>query len=71
MPVLWRSDEQSGAVVADPIAGSLVYPLGSRVNERGHLEIAGCDVVELAGELGTPCLPLRRGRYARPRPHLP
>ena len=46
--------EQPGAVVADPIAGSLVYPAGSRVNERGHLEVAGCDVVELAAELGTP-----------------
>jgi diaminopimelate decarboxylase len=44
---------QAGAV-ADPIAGSPVYPAGSRVNERGHLEIAGCDVVELAAEFGTP-----------------
>jgi diaminopimelate decarboxylase len=44
---------QAGAV-ADPIEGSLVYPAGSRVNERGRLEIAGCDVVELAEELGTP-----------------
>jgi diaminopimelate decarboxylase len=44
---------QAGAV-ADPIAGSPVYPAGSRVNERGHLEVAGCDVVELAAELGTP-----------------
>jgi diaminopimelate decarboxylase len=44
---------QAGAV-ADPIAGSAVYPVGSRVNERGHLEIAGCDVVELAEEFGTP-----------------
>ena len=44
---------QAGAVV-DPIAGSPVYPVGSRVNERGHLEIAGCDVVELAAEFGTP-----------------
>jgi diaminopimelate decarboxylase len=41
-------------VAADPIEGSLVYPGGSRVNERGHLEIAGCDVVDLAAELGTP-----------------
>jgi len=31
-----------------------VYPLGSTVNERGHLEIGGCDVVELAAEFGTP-----------------
>ncbi len=44
---------QLGAV-ADPIAGSAVYPDGSRVNERGRLEIAGCDVVDLAAELGTP-----------------
>jgi diaminopimelate decarboxylase len=41
-------------VVADPISGSPVYPEGSRVNERGRLEIAGCDVVELAAEFGTP-----------------
>jgi diaminopimelate decarboxylase len=44
---------QAGAL-AGPIEGSLVYPAGSRVDERGHLEIAGCDVVELAAELGTP-----------------
>jgi diaminopimelate decarboxylase len=47
--------EQAGSVAsADPIAASPVYPVGSRVNEAGHLEIAGCDVVELAAELGTP-----------------
>jgi diaminopimelate decarboxylase len=39
---------------ADPISGSAVYPTGSRVNERGHLEVGGCDVVELAAEFGTP-----------------
>ncbi len=44
---------QAGAV-ADPIEGSPAYPLGSRVNERGRLEIGGCDVVELAAEFGTP-----------------
>jgi diaminopimelate decarboxylase len=44
---------QAGAV-ADPIAGSPVYPGGSRVDEHGRLEIAGCDVVDLAAELGTP-----------------
>jgi diaminopimelate decarboxylase len=44
---------QAGAL-ADPIAGSSVFPAGSRVNERGHLEVAGCDVVELAAEHGTP-----------------
>jgi diaminopimelate decarboxylase len=47
--------EQAGSVASgDPIEGSAVYPAGSRVNERGHLEIGGCDVVELAAELGTP-----------------
>jgi diaminopimelate decarboxylase len=43
-----------GRHVLDPIEGSAVYPIGSRVNERGHLEIAGCDVLELAAEFGTP-----------------
>lgn len=39
-----------------PDAGTLshVYPLGSRVNERGHLELGGCDAIELAREFGTP-----------------
>jgi diaminopimelate decarboxylase len=46
--------ERGHAAVADPIEGSRVYPAGSRVNERGHLEIGGCDAVELAAELGTP-----------------
>ena len=47
--------DNSGSVAAtDPIAASPVYPAGSRVNERGHLEIAGCDVVELAERFGTP-----------------
>src|ERR671921_313977 len=36
------------------LAVSHVYPLGSRLNERGRLEVGGCDVVELAAELGTP-----------------
>jgi diaminopimelate decarboxylase len=33
---------------------SHVYPLGSRLNERGALEIGGCDALELAREFGTP-----------------
>lgn len=33
---------------------SRVLPLGSRVDERGHLQVGGCDVVELAAEFGTP-----------------
>jgi diaminopimelate decarboxylase len=33
---------------------SHVFPLGSRLNERGRLEVGGCDVIELAREFGTP-----------------
>ena len=35
-------------------AVSHVFPLGSRLNEQGRLEVGGCDVVELAAEFGTP-----------------
>jgi len=33
---------------------SHIYPIGSRIDERGHLEIGGCDVLELAERFGTP-----------------
>jgi diaminopimelate decarboxylase len=33
---------------------SSVFPLGSRLNESGRLEIGGCDAIELAREFGTP-----------------
>jgi diaminopimelate decarboxylase len=33
---------------------SHVYPIGARLNERGRLEVGGCDVIELAEEFGTP-----------------
>ncbi|HKP20805.1 MAG TPA: diaminopimelate decarboxylase [Thermoleophilaceae bacterium] len=36
------------------LAVSHVYPLGSRLNERGRLEVGGCDAIELAAEFGTP-----------------
>ncbi len=48
------AEQQHVAAVADPIAGSAAYPLGSRLNERGRLEIGGCDVLEVAAEFGTP-----------------
>jgi diaminopimelate decarboxylase len=38
----------------DSLTDSAVYPIGTRVNARGRLEIGGCDVVELAREFGTP-----------------
>ncbi|MFN8175415.1 MAG: diaminopimelate decarboxylase [Solirubrobacteraceae bacterium] len=33
---------------------SALLPIGTEINERGHLELGGCDAVELARELGTP-----------------
>lgn len=33
---------------------SHVYPLGSRLDERGRLQLGGCDALELAAEFGTP-----------------
>ena len=33
---------------------SQAYPIGSRLDEDGRLQIGGCDVVELAREFGTP-----------------
>jgi diaminopimelate decarboxylase len=31
-----------------------VFPIGTRLNEAGRLEVGGCDLVELAKEFGTP-----------------
>jgi diaminopimelate decarboxylase len=33
---------------------SPVFPIGSRINDQGHLEVGGCDALELAAEFGTP-----------------
>ncbi|CAN5564854.1 diaminopimelate decarboxylase [soil metagenome] len=44
----------SAARAGDGVTDSRVYPIGSRVNERGHLELGGCDAVEIAAEFGTP-----------------
>ncbi|HLY36145.1 MAG TPA: diaminopimelate decarboxylase [Candidatus Limnocylindria bacterium] len=33
---------------------SHVYPVGTRVNAAGHLEIGGCDALELVREFGSP-----------------
>jgi diaminopimelate decarboxylase len=41
-------------LAADPIAGSPEWPLGSRVNEAGRIEVGGCDLLEVAREFGTP-----------------
>jgi diaminopimelate decarboxylase len=44
----------SGRLTQDATAVSHVFPIGSRINEAGRLEVGGCDVVELAREFGTP-----------------
>ena len=33
---------------------AMPYPVGTRTNDAGHLEIGGCDVLELAEQFGTP-----------------
>lgn len=33
---------------------AMPYPTGTTTNDAGHLEIGGCDVIELAREFGTP-----------------
>jgi diaminopimelate decarboxylase len=48
------AERGQAGIVANPVEGSAVYPAGSRVNERGRLEVGGCDVVDLAAEFGTP-----------------
>jgi diaminopimelate decarboxylase len=45
---------QSGALAHDRVADSVVLPIGSAVNEQGHLEVGGCDVLAVAEEFGTP-----------------
>src|ERR1700730_12792118 len=32
----------------------MLFPITYRVNPRGHMEVGGCDLVDLAGEFGTP-----------------
>src|SRR4030042_1577978 len=37
-----------------PVTHTLIYPHTTAHNAAGHLEIGGCDVVDLAREFGTP-----------------
>jgi diaminopimelate decarboxylase len=41
-------------ITSSQTALSPAFPLGSRLNERGRLEIGGCDTIELARAYGTP-----------------
>jgi diaminopimelate decarboxylase len=43
-----------GAVSRSLTSLSRVFPAGTAANARGHLELGGCDAVELALEFGTP-----------------
>ncbi len=43
-----------GAAMPADAPLSHVFPRGTRVNERGRLEVGGCDLVEVAREFGTP-----------------
>src|SRR5450759_1851002 len=36
------------------VANRSIYPMTSRCNDVGHLEVGGCDVVDLADRFGTP-----------------
>ena len=64
--------------MATGTALSRAFPLGSRLNERGRLEVGGCDTIELAREFGTPAyvvaeddLRAARARVPRRRPRRP
>jgi len=48
------ADSDNRATVAFTETLAQIYPLGSRLNEAGHLEVGGCDVLELAERFGTP-----------------
>jgi diaminopimelate decarboxylase len=50
-----QSGPPTSADRAQPTAEPFrVFPIDTRVNARGRLEIGGCDVVELARDFGTP-----------------
>jgi diaminopimelate decarboxylase len=42
------------AVMTATASLSHIFPIGTRVNERGRLEIGGCDALELVSEFGSP-----------------
>ena len=42
------------ANIEEMISRLIFFPLESRINDRGHLIIGGCDTVALAAEFGTP-----------------
>lgn len=53
MPAKAKKADKKAAPV-DPISESPAWPADSRVNGQGHIEVGGCDLVDLASEVGTP-----------------
>jgi diaminopimelate decarboxylase len=51
MAAVWNDNQPQ---MATGTSLSNVFPLGSRLNEHGRLEVGGCDAIELAREFGTP-----------------
>jgi diaminopimelate decarboxylase len=56
---MWRAEFRplQAAIIQRMATGtslSHVFPLGSRLNECGRVEVGGCDTIELAREFGTP-----------------
>jgi diaminopimelate decarboxylase len=47
-------DRDNRQTMASTQTLSHIYPIGSTVNDLGHLEIGGCDVIDLAERFGTP-----------------
>src|SRR4029079_1703901 len=46
---------QCGLPMAAATQLSSAYPLGSRLDEDGVLEVGGCNLLDIAREFGTPC----------------
>ena len=40
--------------MADLLPNMELFPMSSRVNDKEHLEVGGCDVVDLVESYGTP-----------------
>ena len=40
--------------MASTQALSHVYPLGTRINNAGHIDVGGCDLFDVAERFGTP-----------------
>ena len=53
-PTARAGEEAASAPKPRQAPPSHVYPIGSRLDAAGRLEVGGCDVVELAREFGTP-----------------